>query len=378
MNHSSEYNLSSQGPIYQEFMDKLNQEIDGQQQAKEKFTKEILKLNNSLDHEDNVLRTMILTGPEENQKIKLLQTTAKILFGHEECLIQYDCKKYPTINPFSFWRFVKDIEEQSIEEATEAIEEATASSEEDNNKEDIFIPQFAKETIESFRHAVNEDSSLHKLAQKHPWLSLIYFDNIDSLEKKAKEAFLDTLYNQKEIILDTSIYSIDFSKSIVIFGFKTKERPGMGFTTSTNHDIKGYIKTTLWKELLSQTDQIIEFQELEPTYVDMYIQRLRDTFQSKISHLSEDRISLNFSADLIEAFKKDHLSGIDLTTKNIEKKRERHMENEVASLIKNNKKFLMSNDNTTVNHLTLSIDSQNNGGLIWKIEKKKNEENESI
>ena len=118
--------------------------------------------------------------------------------------------------------------------------------------------------------------------------------------------------------------------------------------------------------MLSHTDQIIEFEELEPLYINMFIERLGNTLKSKILHLSEERIHIDYSAELIEAFKKDHLLYIDKTTKNIERKREKNVENGVASFIKNNHKNIISSDNNHVNHITISIDPNKNGALIGK------------
>lgn len=347
--------LSSKWPMYQELMDKFNQSVDGQAKAKAKFADALLDINNDFNVDEGPLKIMVLSWPEAQQKIALVEATAEYLLGDRTWYFYENCQENPDSNPLLWTVYAEIIEDTK------------------KNQQQIIVPKYLPDTRTSILEDAQKNNTLHKLSRKHEWFGILYFDNIDNLADDVREQFLQMIKKNNNILTinteqGAKKHTINFNNTIIILGYNNlpediPERH-VGFkTSSTNKNItnKTQIINSIGKHHMDLIDEIIPFDYLNAEEKNQYIDRLRDTLQGEIQEKYEGKIIIDLSPELLENFKTE-IKGIDTDTSIISKKWKKNVVSKIGSLLKNNKHI-----QTEYPNIIISVNDD--GSLIWKPQK---------
>ena len=351
--------LSSKWPIYKDLMNKFNESIDGQEKAKAKFAHTLLDINNDFNIDEWPLKTIVLSWPEAQQKIELIESTAEYLLWDKHWFLYTDCQENPDKNPLLSTTYAEISHDDEIQW--------------NQLPQEILVPTYRQERRWFIWQEANNNNTLHKISKKYEGFGILYFDNIDSLNNDIREHFLQMIKKNHNILTLTTEqwsqqYKINFNNTIIVLSYNTTPEHinphHVGFKTSFHSNStptdKTHIINTIGKHHMDIIDDIIPFEYLNTEEKNQYINRLSDTLQWEIKEQYEGKISIDLSPELLENFKTE-IKGIDTDTEIISKKWKKNVVSKIGALLKNNKSI-------QTDYSTITISVNDDGSLIWKLQ----------
>lgn len=201
--------LSSLWPIYYACVETLEQHLWPWQEIPiDILARKIHDLNTNTERSPTKpLETIVLRWSGDHTKQTTVQALSEFLLGDPYRYVYIDCKFTPDINPYDYYYLLE-------EEALRAR----------------YYP-LHPHNLQQWRKQGYAKEALHRIAEKHPGLALIYINNFNHLTPQVQEDFLDLSFWNPNTLLE---------KSILLLGSddeqdKLTRQHRIGFYTQNSH-----------------------------------------------------------------------------------------------------------------------------------------------